>query len=265
MDQTPLEKSQKPGVRLTHRSGLQRLRRTTLKGGEEQPPSERVAAPPGQHSATPRGSRWVCGFSSGKKSPSWTSVSPSDAGHFLGSPLGFHLTGSTGEICRTQPLGDTRDREGGWGSQQPVLGSWWTTFLLRVVSEQRSRSVALSVCRGRLVALCGQGAPLATRPDLGLQPMSKLGVEPMLQAYAGGEARSQSCRTAEHSLESCLTRKPRWQLWKHPPALVCSRAQPRALPNCWHNLWPCPGGEPSHWPCPVAEHSLQPHLLREPG
>ena len=52
------------------------------------------------------------GFSSGKKSPSWTFSSPSVVGHFLGRPFGPHLTGTTGEICRTQPLGDTRVREG---------------------------------------------------------------------------------------------------------------------------------------------------------
>ena len=81
-------------MRLTHPLELQRLRRTqasTVPHQEGLPESV---------------------FSSGKKSPSWISSSSSVVGHFLGSPLGSHLTGITGEICRTQPRGDTRDREG---------------------------------------------------------------------------------------------------------------------------------------------------------
>lgn len=44
---------------------------------------------------------------------------------------------------------ETLEAEKGMGSQQPVLRSWETTFLLAVVPEQRLKPVALSICRGK--------------------------------------------------------------------------------------------------------------------
>lgn len=159
----PLWRSQNPGLRLD--CGDREGHVGRIKGAAT---LQRVAASLDQHCATAREPPRVCDFSSGKKSPRWTSSFPSVMGHFPGSLPGSYLTGFAGKICRTQPLGDTRDGEVGWGSQQPALRSWQTTLLLTVMPEQRCQPLALSNCRTRLVALSGQGAQLAALPDLGL-------------------------------------------------------------------------------------------------
>ena len=61
---------------------------------------------------------------------------------------GLTSQGSLGKSVELNHL-ETLETEKGMGSQQPVLRSWGTTFLLIVVPEQRPQPVALSMCRGK--------------------------------------------------------------------------------------------------------------------
>lgn len=56
--------------------------------------------------------------------------------------------------------GSVGDGEEHWqGSQQPVSGSWQTTFVVKV-PKQRFQSAALHICRAQLCPICPGAWPL---------------------------------------------------------------------------------------------------------
>ena len=128
---------------------------------------------------------------------------------------------------------DQIDREGGWHLYHPVLRSWWPTFLLTVVPEQRPQPAALPICSARTVALFirdlnGQLC-LIWVPS---QP-SIPSVGPVLWPQPCREAHSQPCPTVQYNLQSHLT--------KRLGQRICAATGPI--------LQPCLGREPSQKPC----------------
>lgn len=64
---------------------------------------------------------------------------PWPCGHFLRGHAGLASQWSQGEYAKPTFWGSDRGGKQEWGLQKSALISWWTTFLLAVVPEQRSQ------------------------------------------------------------------------------------------------------------------------------
>lgn len=122
----------------------QRLRRTTY--------SDLIAVLPlGQHSAVLRRPPMAYGFQWGKE-PKVDIQLLRHCGIHPGMPTWVLPHRAHWENLQGSTTGDQIDREGRWGLYHPVLRSWWTMFLLTVVSEQRPQPAALPICSAKSVA-----------------------------------------------------------------------------------------------------------------
>ena len=140
------------------------------------------------------------GFSTGKKRAqgghsSFPALQDTQVVH-----LGLASQGSLGELVRLDQYGSNRDREGGGATRKEPRDLDGPIFLLSAVLKQIPQSVALPICRTKLVSPISQRAQLTVLPGLGLK----------LMVHTGHRA--------------------------HPTILLRQRAKPEAAYNC--RAWP---------------------------
>lgn len=181
-------KSKNPRVMLTHPPGTTEMKKDHIRGEEGAAPFWRHCCSPSQPRANTKKDALSLWVSQWAKSPSWISSPTRCCGMLPGKPVCIlpHRD-HWGNLQDSNHWWTLETEKGGWGSQQPALRPWQTTFLVTVVPAQRSQPVAL--------------------PDLGLQPMSILAMEPILWSYPDRESHSQSYPTTEYSFQSFLTRR----------------------------------------------------------